>query len=125
MFIGLNPSTADETKNDPTVRRCIGYAQKWGYGSLCMTNIFAYRATLPKDMMNVEDPVGEGNDEALLRLSKDAGIIIAAWGKHGSWQGRGQKVIEMLARLKCLGKNKDGSPVHPLYQKSDVIPILL
>ncbi|MBK8271403.1 MAG: DUF1643 domain-containing protein [Planctomycetes bacterium] len=66
MFIGLNPSTADETQDDPTVRRCIRYAQSWGYGALCMTNIFAYRSTDPLVMKRFDDPIGPKNDTALI-----------------------------------------------------------
>ena len=84
MFVGLNPSTADEVSDDPTVRRCISYAKAWGYAGLCMTNIFAFRATDPKDMKAVHDPVGMDNDMHLLRVSRHAGVVIAAWGAHGA-----------------------------------------
>jgi len=85
MFIGLNPSTADEIKNDPTVTRCINYAKKWGYGGMIMSNIFAYRATDPKIMKGATDPVGPDNDEWLVKSSKEAGLIVAAWGNHGEF----------------------------------------
>ena len=85
MFIGLNPSTADETEDDPTIRRCINYAKDWGYGGLCMVNLFAFRATEPNDMKNAIDPIGPENDEWLKNLSKDAGVIIGAWGNHGEF----------------------------------------
>lgn len=61
QFIGLNPSTADETRDDPTIRRCIGFAKLWGYGALCMTNLFAFRATKPRDMRQAADPIGPEN----------------------------------------------------------------
>lgn len=70
MFIGLNPSTADETEDDPTIRRCINFAKTWGYGGLCMTNLFAYRATQPEDMKRASDPIGNKNDETLILLAK-------------------------------------------------------
>src|ERR1019366_6557448 len=72
MFVGLNPSTADETEDDPTIRRCTDYAQRWGYSGLCMTNLFAYRATLPQDMRGAPDPVGEGNDDHLIQCAANA-----------------------------------------------------
>lgn len=81
MFVGLNPSTADESKDDNTIRRCVAYAKEWGFDGLCMTNLFAYRATDPKVMLAQADPVGEGNDQVLLDLSKSAGMVIAAWGE--------------------------------------------
>lgn len=122
MFIGLNPSTADETKDDNTVRRCILYSQKWGYGALCMTNIFAFRETDPKIMMNYKEPIGPENNNTLKKLSEKAGIIIAAWGKYGNYLNRQKEIINLIPDLYCLKKNKDGSPSHPLYLKKDLIP---
>lgn len=122
-FIGLNPSTADETKDDPTVRRCIRYAKRWGHGSLVMLNIFAWRDTDPAGMMAAEDPVGPGNDEALIRCAKMAAVVVAAWGNHGAHRNRAADVIRMIPYLSCLGRNKNGSPVHPLYQPSDALPV--
>lgn len=123
MFVGLNPSTADEVSDDPTVRRCISYAKAWGYAGLCMTNIFAFRATDPKDMKAVHDPVGMDNDMHLLRVSRHAGVVIAAWGAHGAYRGRGAEVMAMIPGMKCLSKTKGGYPAHPLYLKSSLLPI--
>ncbi len=125
MFIGLNPSTADETQDDPTVRRCIRYAQSWGYGALYMTNIFAFRATDPLVMKRFDDPVGPENDTALIRLAADAGIVIAAWGVHGEHLGREKTVRHYLSfvnRLHVLKLTKGGHPCHPLYLKADLRP---
>ena len=80
LFIGLNPSTADEEVGDPTIRRCSGYAQKWGYGGLIMVNLFAYRTTLPSNLKKVKYPVGKDNDKFIMILSKKADITVAAWG---------------------------------------------
>lgn len=124
-FIGLNPSTADETKNDPTVRKCIAYAKRWGYGSLCMLNIFAWRATQPRDMMAAEEPIGPENNASLLRVGHQSAIVIAAWGRHGSHRGRGAEVRSMFPALKCLHLNSDGSPAHPLYLRGDSTPFAL
>ena len=122
LFIGLNPSTADEVKDDPTVRRCIRYARDWGYGGLCMSNIFAFRATDPKVMKREADPVGLENDEWLKDLARDAGISVAAWGTHGSHMGRGARVIEMIDDLHYLDKTKAGHPKHPLYLPASLRP---
>lgn len=122
MFIGLNPSTADETNDDPTIRRCISFSKAWGCDSFCMTNIFAFRATDPKVMIAEPEPVGIDNDATLIECARGASIIIAAWGVHGEHMNRGNAVASMLAGLKCLGLTKEGYPRHPLYVRGDVIP---
>lgn len=123
MFIGLNPSTADETQDDPTVRRCIRYSQSWGYSALYMTNIFAFRSTDPHVMKRFDDPIGPENDTALIRLSADAGIVIAAWGTHGAHMQRGDDVRQFLHRMHVLKLTKGGHPCHPLYLKADLKPV--
>ncbi len=115
MFIGLNPSTADETEDDPTIRRCVQFAKDWGYGGLCMMNLFAFRATKPEIMMAYYSPVGIDNNIWLKRLTSKADIIIAAWGTNGNYTNRDQKVMSLIPELKCLGTTKDGYPRHPLY----------
>ena len=119
MFIGLNPSTADETQDDPTIRRCIGFAKEWGFGSLCMTNLFAFRATKPEDMKKSVDPVGQDNDYWLKECGSNAGRIIAAWGTHGCFMNRDYSIMTTVKNLKCLGKTKTGFPKHPLYLKKN------
>ncbi|MBK8133391.1 MAG: DUF1643 domain-containing protein [Gammaproteobacteria bacterium] len=123
MFVGLNPSTADETQDDPTIRRCIAFAKGWGYAGLCMTNLFAFRATDPKDMKAAADPVGPENDAHLLALANEAGVIVAAWGVHGTYGGRHNAVREMLPALHCLALTKDGHPRHPLYLRKTLTPV--
>jgi hypothetical protein len=83
MFIGLNPSTADETIDDPTIRRCVIFAKDWGYGALCMTNLFAFRATDPAIMKAHPEPVGESNDGTLEELALSTVVVVAAWGVGG------------------------------------------
>lgn len=122
MIIGLNPSTADETKDDRTLIRCVDFAKSWGYGGLCMANLFAYRATDPNDMINAKEPIGAGNDEWLVNLAKEAGVVVAAWGNDGTFLGRSQKVIKLLPNLQYLKMNKSGEPAHPLYLKSTLQP---
>lgn len=124
MVIGLNPSTADETQDDPTIRRCIGFAKRWGFGALCMTNLFAWRDTDPRGMKAAVDPVGADNDHWLGEVASGAGLILAAWGAHGM-HGRRAEIVRhfMPKQLHCLTVNADGSPKHPLYCRSDLQPI--
>jgi hypothetical protein len=119
MFIGLNPSTADETHDDPTVRRCIDFAKRWGCGALCMTNLFAFRATDPRKMMGYPRPIGEENDKWLVRCSREATFVVAAWGCHGRFMARDEDVMKLLDNVQCLGVNADGTPRHPLYVRRD------
>lgn len=125
MFIGLNPSTADETQDDPTIRRCIAFAKAWGYAALCMTNLFAFRATDPKDMMAATDPVGEDNDAHLLAMAEKAGVIVAAWGVNGTYKGRDAKVRKLIPMLHCLSLTKHNHPAHPLYLPKTLTPMPL
>lgn len=122
-FIMLNPSTADEIKEDPTVRRCMDFAGNWGYGGLVVTNIFAYRSTFPDDLYKVADPVGPGNDTHILTIAKQAALVVCAWGEHGDYHNRGFVVLGKLRdegiTTKCLGKNASGQPQHPLYIPRD------
>lgn len=123
MFIGLNPSTADETEDDPTIRRCIAFAKSWGYDGLCMTNLFAFRATDPELMLAEPAPVGNDNDSHLLSMAKSAGIVIAAWGPPGAHLGRDASVRELIPNLHYLRLTKDGHPGHPLYLPGTLVPI--
>lgn len=126
MVIGLNPSKADETLNDPTIRRCIDFAKRWGFGALCMGNLFAYRDTDPEKMKAASDPIGPMNDQWLIECARGAGMVLAAWGKHGSHLNRARIVRANLENsfitMKCLKRNKDGSPQHPLYVAADTVP---
>ncbi len=123
-FIGLNPSTADETNDDPTIRRCIGFAKSWGYGGIYMLNIFAFRATDPANLKKAALPVGYNNNFYLTERVRESGVAIACWGVHGAYESRGVKVIELLGRgnLFCLGLTRDGHPKHPLYLKKTLTP---
>lgn len=128
MVIGLNPSTADETQDDPTIRRCIGFAKRWGFGALCMTNLFAWRNTDPLKMKVVGEPIGYDNDRWLKSCATSAGMVLAAWGKHGSHLGRASRVFGSINNafvvVHALKINKDGSPQHPLYVPKDTIPVI-
>jgi len=126
MFIGLNPSTADAVQDDPTLRRCMNFAKSWGYGAVCMSNLFAYRATEPKDLLRTKDPIGIENDQWLAKLAEDASLIVAAWGNDGRHLDRSDYVAKMFNKLHCFKVNKSGEPAHPLYQRSDskAIPLV-
>lgn len=125
MFIGLNPSTADETKNDPTVTRCIGFAKKWGYDGLFMMNIFALRSTEPRMLYNNErSPIGLLNHLYLQRVGARSALAVCCWGNHGELHSTGNDTINNLkyiVPLYMFGKTKQNEPKHPLYLKSDSI----
>ena len=118
-FVMLNPSTATEMQNDPTVERCERRARTLGYGGFTVTNIFAWRDTDPRKMRAAADPVGPENDRAILHEATQADDVIAAWGTHGAFQDRGAQVARILADcgspLFHLGLSKAGHPRHPLY----------
>lgn len=122
MFIGLNPSTADETVDDPTLRRTMDFARRWGFGGVGNGNLFAFRATDPKAMRAAEDPVGPDNDAWLRRLADEAGLVVAAWGNHGAFLERSAAVRRALPDLHVLKLNASGEPAHPLYQRADIRP---
>jgi hypothetical protein len=126
----LNPSTADAEKFDPTVKRCYDYAHAWGFGELAVCNLFAYRATNPKELKKVKDPEGKDeNNNVIACAANTSQMIIAAWGTHGGYLQRDKKVELLLTVMEehdlyCLGMTQDYYPVHPLYQKSDLKPIV-
>lgn len=125
-FLMLNPSTADAFVLDPTVRRCVGFARSWGFGSLEVTNIFAFRATDPAVLVAQAEPVGAGNDRAICEAARTADQVVVAWGARGSHLGRGDVVALMLAGLdvrpKALRVTRDGHPAHPLYVPGHTAP---
>ncbi|HEY9352763.1 MAG TPA: DUF1643 domain-containing protein [Nocardioides sp.] len=126
-FVMLNPSTADGIADDPTIRRCIGFARTWGATGLAVVNLYAFRATSPAELWKAEDPVGRQNDEFLTTFFDMAASyrypIIAAWGAHA----RPDRVAQVLRipgaeRLQALGVTKSGAPRHPLYLRGDARP---
>jgi hypothetical protein len=122
LIIGLNPSTADATADDPTIRRCIRFARDWGYGSLLVANLFAFRCTEPRRLRAVADPVGPRNNWWLARLGRQADLIVAAWGVGGALLERDVKVLRRLGNIRCLGLTKAGHPRHPLYLPAAIRP---
>lgn len=124
LFIMLNPSTADASVDDPTIRRCIGFAKRMGCGSLTVVNLFALRSTDPDALAKHPDPVGPDNDMHIaLALGKRLGCVIAAWGAHPSARTRAPAVAGLLAahgwQVDCLGTTNAGAPRHPLYVRGD------
>jgi hypothetical protein len=122
-FVGLNPSTADEANDDPTIRRCIGFARDWGFARLAVVNVYAFRASDPRDLWRADDPVGPENDRVLAQVLHGAEVVIAAWGMHA----RADRLAELAPvldgrRLHALGVTKNGAPRHPLYLSADLRP---
>lgn len=124
-WIMLNPSTADATIDDPTIRRCISFSKAWGYGGLHVVNLFALRATDPRELLQTIDPVGPENDKYVLMACRDTNIV-AAWGNHGMLLYRDIAVKHLLKgrSLLSLGETKNRNPKHPLYlsEKTTLIP---
>ena len=125
-FLMLNPSTADEHKLDPTCSRARDYAERWGYGALIVTNVFAYRNTDPGQMKASEDPVGPGNDAAIVKAAKGSAVVVCAWGNHGAFLGRSRDIVGKMKsagiRLHVLRLNANGEPAHPLYLPGNLKP---
>lgn len=120
LFICLNPSTADEEHNDPTVWRCVNFARDWGFRGMWLGNLFALVTTDPAELYgNVHEPVGRGNDLVLKQMAARCAKAVYAWGNHGHIGGRGRQVVDMLVLGWCFGINKTGEPKHPLYQPRD------
>lgn len=128
-FVGLNPSTADETIDDATIRVCRNYAESWGYCRMLMVNLFAFRATKPADMRRAADPIGPENNAWLAKASDASVEVICAWGRHGSFKDRDREVLKILCKdrlyrdsVKCLTLTGGGFPHHPLYLSRDTRP---
>ncbi len=122
LFMGLNPSTADATRDDPTIRRCLGFAKDWGYGSLLVGNLFAFKATRPQILLQSTEPIGPENDIWLRRLSAQADLTVVCWGNHGAHLGRDREVLTWIKSPHCLGATRTGLPRHPLYLSKESLP---
>ena len=125
-FLMLNPSTADEHELDPSCTRARDFAERWGYGALIVTNLFAWRATDPAEMKRAEDPVGRSNNQAILRSARQCGVVLCAWGNHGSHLDRAATVVANLrgagVPLHALKITAAGQPSHPLYLPARLQP---
>jgi hypothetical protein len=128
MFVGLNPSTADESRDDPTIRKCIRFARGCGYGGLVMANVFAFRTTYPASLVAAArarvDVFGPENESHLRSLAESSDLVIAAWGAHAArWPVA--RVVEVVGPdIHYLRLTKSGHPEHPLYLPSDLAPTL-
>lgn len=120
-FVGLNPSTADETQDDPTIRRCIAFARSWGFARLKMLNVYAFRATDPRAMFAAADPIGPDNDCTIAKVVGGSDLVVCAWGVHGA--DRAADMLGLIAAPHCLGLTKHGAPRHPLYLRADTAPV--
>lgn len=125
-FIGLNPSTADESRLDPTLRRCLRFSNDWGYGSFVMLNLFAFRSTDPMAMKRAPSPVGPENDRHLKVYTASADLTVACWGTHGCYNRR-DEIVKIFLRewgvnVHHLGLTLAGCPKHPLYLPSTTVP---
>lgn len=131
VFVMLNPSTADASEDDPTIRRCVGFAKAWGYDRMEVVNLFAYRATDPRELLALsykDEPWGEHNEHHIESALDEAGIVICAWGAHGGHLGQDEEVLGWIAehhrnlRPHALRLTKGGHPSHPLYLPGDLKP---
>jgi len=129
-FIGLNPSTADEKDDDPTIRRCIGFAKKWGYSGIFMLNLFGLRSTDPKSIYQSIEPIGQYNTGSIITVIASNSVIevVICWGNHGKHLNQGRSMINLLHqrcpnKIKHFGFTKTGEPKHPLYLPSN-LPLL-
>jgi hypothetical protein len=122
VFIMLNPSTADAYLDDPTIRRCLGFANTGGYDGIIVINLYAFRSSNPKDLLQTQDPVGSENDKYISNTLMQYKNIVCAWGSNALLE-RVSNVMCILkqynANVLCLGLNKNGSPKHPLYIKAN------
>ena len=125
-FIMLNPSTADEMHDDPTVRRCWRFTKSWGYERLIVVNLFAYRSSSPQCLRETLWPIGPENDYHICEAARESALIVCAWGNQGRYRGRSGEIRQILLShgyaLYCLRQNRSGQPIHPLYVPADLRP---
>lgn len=128
MFLMLNPSTADANSNDPTIRRCINFAKFWGYGGIVVCNLFAYRATNPKDLLKISNPIGDLNVVYIKECIELCERVICAWGNASIVKKMAYMSVFFNSitfgrdKLCFIDRSKNGTPKHPLYLKSDLTP---
>ena len=121
----LNPSQANAMVDDPTVRRCMGLAHQWGFGAITVVNLFAFCTAYPRQLKQVQQPIGPKNDQALWDAAATGDRVLLAWGNHGSLKQRDQAVLRLVSPFAdkwcCLGRNRTGQPRHPLYTSRDTV----
>jgi len=119
-FVLLNPSTANETVDDPTIKACVKFSQNLGYDGFYVTNLFAFRTKSPEVLKKSENPIGDENDKYIKRYALKSKLVVIAWGNHGNFLNRNNEVLKILSEIKtphCLAVTNSGSPKHPLYIK--------
>lgn len=125
-FIMLNPSTADASIDDPTIRRCVGFAKSWGYGGLVVTNLFAFRATDPRELLDADDSIGPLNDAYIARWAGGSDAVVCAWGSNARVKFRAPEVLHDIRKAgkvpMAIRMTKDGHPSHPLYLPANLCP---
>ncbi len=121
VWIMLNPSTADATEDDPTIRRCMSFARREGCGGIEVLNLFAYRATKPKELEQVTDPIGPDNDQWIKEVLHPHSHCVCGWGAFPKAWGRAADVMDLTRGINflCLGRTAAGHPLHPLYVAGD------
>lgn len=128
-FVMLNPSVASESRSDTTLRRCLGYADTWGYRQLVIVNLFALVSTDPGALRHADDPVGVDNDRHLLEQARSAACVVCAWGDKSPSPGRAAHVLSLLRGAGIqpwhLALSQEGNPRHPLMLRADLEPVLL
>ena len=126
VFCLLNPSTADAVEDDPTIRRCVGFAREWQYSRLVVVNLYAYRTPDPDELRECSDPVGANNDKYILKNAKEAAFFVVGWGRKRKGLVRDNFVLDILRSsgivVHALGVNADGTPKHPLYLRKNADP---
>ena len=125
LFVMLNPGTADESHNDPTIRRCIGFAERWNFGTLEVANLFAFRTSYVGELRRADEPIGPDNDEWIYKALKAADRVVLAWGNNGAYMERSRQIRLMAldaTQPYHLGINKTGEPKHPLYLPASTVP---
>lgn len=123
LFIGLNPSIANEEKNDPTITRTTGFAEKWGYGGFYMANLFSLIETSPKRLVKRRKLIHPDNDKTIQRLIREVDLVILAYGNLGLHRNRHQQILKLVDKPYCISITRLGLPTHPLYQKYTNKPI--
>ncbi len=118
MIIGLNPTVIDPKAFNPTIKRCLGFADAWGFGRLVLVNLFAVIAESPSVLRSIEEPVGLENDAWIDQLNQSVDRVVCAWGNDGSYLGRGNILRGRLSNPYCIKMNRSGEPAHPLYLRS-------
>ena len=126
LWVMLNPSTANEREDDATIRRVIGFSRTWGFHRVEVVNLFALRATEPKELLEARDPVGARNNDYIRSQLAKADLVVGAWGAFKGARRRAREFMELTRGMTmCLGTNQDGSPKHPLYVKADAPLVVL